>query len=225
MAENQIPTYYTGPLSLPVEETPQEVAPSFYTGPIAPPSPREQEVTGVPVTGPEAFSRGYDEGMTFNRGAEYKALAKASGMPTEPSMMGSPEPLAALVGGVKVGAQKLFPNVFGTEALQRYQSEFPVQQERYKQTKEAYPKTPFAGNLGGSLSNPAVMLATPEIKGGQLLYGGLKGAASGAGLGALYGSGEGDTLEENIKHAGWGALSGGRSQRSGGKALHCASCV
>ena len=112
MADNQIPLYYTGPMSVPFEETPQEAAPSFYTGPIAPPSPREQEVSGAAVTGPEAFSRGFDEGLTFNRGAEYKALAKASGMPTEPSMMGNPEPLAALVGGVKVGAQKLLPNVW-----------------------------------------------------------------------------------------------------------------
>ena len=66
------------------------------------------------------------------------------------------------------------------------------------------PALAIASELGGGLATPAGVLGA-AVKGGSMLYKGLKAAGAGAGMGALAGAGAGETAEERVS----GAKTGG----------------
>ena len=176
-------------------------------------APRAARETGdmLPmVSRGEAFGRGIEQGATLNASDEIRAgnaaAFQASGLQKlldeNPNIKVRQGPVGMLLGGLTGGAvaaaQYLFPDKFGTKALDAAKQTYAVEQDRNKAASQQYPVTNFAGNIAGGVALPVGAINTAR-----------QGAAFGAGAGSIAGFMGGDDMSSRLGGAGVGAALGG----------------
>ena len=204
--------------------------------PTAAPSEQKSSEEGIPfvpkpdISFPEATARGIRSGVLLNYAPQVAALAEASGF--NPSLQLSKDgkdklygygPIEAAVGAGRLGLEKLAPETFGTSATKRYDETLKAEKERQAAAREQFPGTSLVSEVGGSIISP-VSKFIPVPKGGQTFLEGAKQAAPASGvIGAVQGSGEGETWSEKgmnaLKGLFGGSLVGGTVSGALGKVM------
>lgn len=204
--------------------------------PTAAPSEQKSSEEGIPfvpkpdISFPEAAARGIRSGVLLNYAPQVAALAEASGF--NPSLQLSKDekdklygygPIEAAVGAGRLGLEKLAPETFGTSATKRYDETLKAEKERQAAAREQFPGTSLVSEVGGSIISP-VSKFIPAPKGGQTFLEGAKQAAPASGvIGAVQGSGEGETWSEKgmnaLKGLFGGSLVGGTVSGALGKIM------
>jgi hypothetical protein len=167
------------------------------------------------ISFPEAAARGISSGVFMNYAPQIAALSEASGF--NPSLQLSKDekdklyghgPIETIVGAGRLGLEKIAPETFGTSATERYEKTLKAEKERQAAAREQFPGTSLVSEVGGSMLNPASKLI-PVPKGGQTFVQSAKQAAPASGaIGAVQGSGEGETWSEKGMNALKGLLGG-----------------
>jgi len=163
---------------------------------------------------PEAVGRGVRSGFLLNQAPQVAALAEASGMVPELKLpeggtRPSHGPIEALVGAGRLGLEKLAPGTFGEEAGKRYEERLASEKARQAASREQYPGTSMASEVGGSILNPISKIIPLPEAGKTFLQNAMRAAPSSAALGAIQGSGEGETWSEKGINALKGLIGGG----------------
>jgi hypothetical protein len=163
---------------------------------------------------PEAIGRGVRSGFLLNQVPQVAALAEASGMVPElkyPEGGTRPSygPIEALVGAGRLGLEKLAPDTFGGGAGQRYEERLASEKARQAASREQYPGTSMASEVGGSILNPISKIIPVPEAGKTFLQNAMRAAPPSAALGAIQGSGEGETWSEKGMNALKGLIGGG----------------
>lgn len=149
----------------------------------------------------ESGIRGAEQGFLFNRAPQLKAAAAAS--PIAPTLQEgvprSANAIDAILGGARIGTQALGRTLGlsnDTSAGDTYDKVLADEKAKNAAAQYANPLSFLAGNIVGTAINPLARAAPINMKGG-------------AALGAVYGSGEGDTWSEQGKNALIGGVAGG----------------
>lgn len=161
----------------------------------------------------ESGMRGVADAALLGASDEANAAAQASPMPFgegrrnfKPIMA---NPVDVIAGGLRMGAEKLLPSVFGSKGGEQYDVALPQERASQQAAQQENPGSYFAGQLAGGLATAPVI---PAVGAGAASMAGRIGGGllSGAGVGGLYGfnSGEGG-LESRLGEAGKGAAFGG----------------
>lgn len=163
------------------------------------------------VSLPQAIGRGATQGATFGLGDEAAGLAAASGLPGPTPLPISadspanavPDPWTAIsnvaripIGAARLAAEKIAPSVFGTGATEAADEATTAARVM---NDAAYANHPV-GYIGGNLAGGAVA-AAPAAAAGPVI--------GGAGIGALYGIGEGTDPQSRLMGGAGGAVIGG----------------
>jgi hypothetical protein len=133
----------------------------------------------------EAIGRGALQGATFNFGDEITGLAKAAGA-------GEFNPVAAVAGAARLGAEKLAPGIFGTGGGEAYDAAVAEERARNAAAHEAHPVASFGGELGGALLTLPIAPMLAPFKGAGIASAAGNLAATGAAYGGLAGLGGGE---------------------------------
>lgn len=156
-----------------------------------------------------ALGTAIQQGATANFADEIKAgnaaALQASGLQDvldkNPGMKVRQGPVGMLIGGLTGGAvaaaQYMFPDKFGTKALDAATGKYAREQDAIKAGASQYPVTSLAGNIAGGVALPVGAVNNAR-----------QGAALAAGYGAVAGAGGGDSLGERAAGAGVGAAIG-----------------
>jgi hypothetical protein len=161
----------------------------------------------------EAARRGIESGFFFNYAPQVAALAEASGInPKIPLPEGGTLPshgaIPTIVGAGRMGLEALAPSVFGEEGSKRYAERLASEKERQAAGREQNPGITMASEIGGSMLNPLTKVI-PAPKGGESFVSNFKRVAPTSGaIGAVQGSGEGETWSEKGMNALKGLLGG-----------------
>lgn len=161
----------------------------------------------------EAAARGLQSGFYMNYAPQIAALAEASGIQPKVDLRegGTLEqhgPIPTIVGAGRLGLEKLAPSVFGEEGSKRYAERLASEKERQAAGREQHPGTTLVTEIAGSMANP-LMKAVPAPKGGETFMSNVKNIAPASGVvGAIQGSGEGETWTEKGTNALKGLLGG-----------------
>ena len=186
-AEDETPK--GGPVSIPFKETPE-------------------------IGLPEAVGRGVRSGFFLNQAPQVAALAEASGMVPELKLpeggtRASYGPIETIVGAGRLGLEKLAPGTFGEEAGKRYEERLASEKARQAAARQQYPGTSMASEVSGSILNPVSKIIPVPEAGKTFLQNAMRAAPPSAALGAVQGSGEGDTWSEKAINAAKGLIGGG----------------
>lgn len=186
-AEDETPK--GGPVSIPFKETPE-------------------------IGLPEAVERGVMSGFFLNQAPQVAALAEASGIVPERKLpsgetMPSYGPMETLIGAGRLGLEKLAPGTFGEGAGKRYDERLASEKARQAAARQQYPGTSMASDIGGSLLNPISKIIPAPAAAKTFLQNAFAAAKPSAALGAVQGSGEGDTWSEKAINAAKGLIGGG----------------
>jgi len=163
---------------------------------------------------PEAIGRGVRSGFFLNQAPQVAALAEASGMVPELKLpeggtRASYGPIETIVGAGRLGLEKLAPGTFGEGAGKRYEERLASEKARQAASREQYPGTSTASEVIGSLVNPISKIIPVAQAGKTFLQNAMRAAPPSAALGAVQGSGEGDTWSEKAINAAKGLIGGG----------------
>jgi len=163
---------------------------------------------------PEAIGRGVRSGFFLNQAPQVAALAEASGMVPELKLpeggtRASYGPIETIVGAGRLGLEKLAPGTFGEGAGKRYEERLASEKARQAASREQYPGTSMASDVGGSLVNPISKIIPAPAAGKTFFQNAMSAAGPSAALGAVQGSGEGDTWSEKAINAAKGLIGGG----------------
>jgi hypothetical protein len=168
------------------------------SAPAAAPQAAQEPPKAPSVGMGDAVARGVQQGVTFNFGDELRGLLAAGGgkvgSDTEPA-----GPHNALIGAYKLLVSG------DPEARRIFDETVSKERQANKTAQEERPYSTMAGNVAGAVALPVGGLlgaATLPARVGR-------GAAVGAGSGALYGAGEGEGIEDRAAKAATGALIGG----------------
>jgi hypothetical protein len=164
----------------------------------------EAEIKGIPHGAPisqfAAAMEGVKSGVTAGFSDEIKGLKAASGASDS---FFDPRAIApGLVGAARLGYEKLTGQE--GEATAAYRKARDAERDEQKNAEEQYPKTHFAGEVGGSFVLPAGAAARTAALPVRML----RAAKTGAAIGALSGAGHGEGAEDSAVRAGVGTIAG-----------------
>lgn len=162
------------------------------------PAPESPKVSGL-----DAFVSGLRSGTTFNMGDEFLGAKAAAGPagPMIPSVGGLPSD--AIFGLARLGYE-YFTGQRGpaTEAYEKTRDQTRTQD---KLAAEQHPVANTVGNVAGALALPVAGVLNAATLPARMA----RGAVVGGTTGALYGAGEGKTVEDRASRAVTGGLFGG----------------
>ena len=185
-----------------------------YNGPDVSEQPKAKKNTieynpPAPVTQTEAVARGLGAGLTLNQMPYTTALGAAASAGEEEPPLSYGHPSQWILGAMRMGLEKLAPSYFGNEATKVYEQGITPEKARREAVHAAYPTTYALSNIVGSTINPVTRLIPGPKGGASFTENAVSAAVPSAVIGGIEGSGEGDTLYEKAKNAGYGALGGG----------------
>lgn len=162
----------------------------------------------------EAIERGVTSGFFLNQAPQVAALAEASGLePGFKMSTGERAPsynaIPIIIGAGRLGLEKLAPETFGDSAGKRYDERLASEKARQAAARQQYPGTSMASDIGGSLLNPISKIIPAPAAAKTFLQNAFAAAKPSAALGAVQGSGEGDTWSEKAINAAKGLIGGG----------------
>jgi len=179
------------------------------------PIPTGGEKTGIafkplqPVTESEAIARGMGAGLSLNQLPQATALGAAGSADEDGEVTSYIHPSQIISGAIKMGLEKLAPSYFGDNATKTYEQGIEAEKARQKEVHEAYPTTYALSNIAGATINPINKLIPAPVGGAGFVSNATRAAVPSAAIGAIEGSGEGDTWSEKGKNAIYGAIGGG----------------
>lgn len=128
--------------------------------------------------------RGAAQGLTFGFGDEVRGLQAASGFPEV-------LPGAEIVGGLRLGAERIAPETFGHSAHDRYNQQVAQARAENDSAQQTNPGSYFAGELAGGVAQlpMAPVLAPFKVaEGAKLASQAAAGLGNLAANGAIYGA-------------------------------------
>jgi hypothetical protein len=152
----------------------------------------------------ESFARAWERGGSYNFGDEARGLQAAGGASDLQGYLSRLSPgtyFGSLAAGAgRMLAEKAAPSIFGTGGTETYNRTVDQNRADNQVAETENPITTIIGQVAGGAATPvpAAAVATP-----------LRAAATGAGLSALFGIGEGRTAQERAEKGATGAVVGG----------------
>ncbi len=179
---------------------------------------RAQREYVEPVNPMTAAMRGAAQGASFGFGDEISGLAAASGTTARAAQENAravglpniPSPIDVGAGAIRMGLEKLAPSWFGNKGNEAYDQSVGQTRADLSSAQMQQPVATVAGQVVGGLAVPVPVgaMATPG-----------RAAATGAGMAAAYGVGEGITPQDRLEKGALGAVVGAPAGYAVGRIL------